>query len=283
VAAQIALLPTILVMALCFYGAIAWTVVISFTDSELVPSYNFVGARQYAALFGNDRWAIAYHNLAIFGFLFIASCLTIGLVLAVLIDQQVRAENLFRTVFLYPLSLSFVVTGLAWQWLLNPTTGVQSFMRGIGFTDFQFDWIVDRNRALYAIVIAAVWHMSGLIMAIMLAGLRGIDADIWRATRVDGVHPVKVYWHIIIPMLRPLVLTSVVLLAEAAIKSYDIVVAMTGGGPGNATDVPGKFIMDYMFKRGDLGIASAGSVVLLGSAVAALAPYLYLELARRSR
>jgi glucose/mannose transport system permease protein len=275
--------PTVLVMATCFYGTILWTIYISFTRSSLVPNYDFAGIAQYVRLFSTARWYTAFGNMFVFGGLFIVLALALGTLLAVLIDQKVKGEGAFRTIFLYPLSMSFIVTGLAWQWFLNPTMGLQDFVRGLGWESFAFDWIVDRDRAIYTLVLAAVWHSSGLIMAIMLAGLRGIDHEIWRAARVEGIPRWRTYLSIVLPMLRPLVVTCVVLLAIAVVKSYDLVVAMTRGGPGNATDLPAKFVVDLTFERANIGLASAGAVVMLVAVLAALAPYLYIELSRRAR
>lgn len=282
-AAKAVLAPTVLIMAVCFYGAILWTIYISFTKSGLVPNYSFAGIGQYVRLFGTARWHTAFSNMFVFGGLFIVGALAFGTLLAVLIDQKVRFEGAFRTVFLYPLSMSFIVTGLAWRWFLNPTMGLQDFVRGLGWESFTFDWIVDRDRAIYTLVIAAVWHSSGLIMAIMLAGLRGIDHEIWRAARVEGIPRWRTYVSIVLPMLRPLIVTCFVLLAIAVVKSYDLVVAMTNGGPGNATDMPAKFVVDLTFERANVGLASAGAVIMLTAVLAALAPYLYIELGRRNR
>jgi glucose/mannose transport system permease protein len=281
--AKAVLTPTVLVMAVCFYGAILWTIYISFTRSSLVPNYGFEGLFQYVRLFNTARWYTAFGNMFVFGGLFIAAALVLGTLLAVLIDQKVKGEGVFRTIFLYPLSMSFIVTGLAWQWFLNPTMGLQDFVRGLGWDSFAFDWIVDRDRAIYTLVLAAVWHSSGLIMAIMLAGLRGIDHEIWRAARVEGIPRWRTYISIVLPMLRPLVVTCVVLLSIAVVKSYDLVVAMTKGGPGNATDLPAKFVTDLTFERANIGLASAGAVVMLVAVLAALSPYLYIELSRRNR
>ncbi|HSK41723.1 MAG TPA: sugar ABC transporter permease [Arenibaculum sp.] len=281
--AKLVLAPTILAMAVCFYGAILWTTYISFTRSGLLPNYTFVGIDQYVRLFNTGRWLTAYTNMFLFGGLFIAGALALGTLLAILIDSRVRFEGVFRAIFLYPLSMSFIVTGLAWQWFLSPTIGLQSFVRDLGWQSFTFDWIVHRETAVYTLVFAAMWHSSGLIMAIMLAGLRSIDAEIWRAARIDGIPRARVYLNIVLPMLRPLVVTCVVLLAVAVVKSYDLVVAMTGGGPGNASDLPGKFVVDLTFERANIGLASAAAVVMLVSILLALAPYLYVELARRNR
>jgi glucose/mannose transport system permease protein len=213
----------------------------------------------------------------IFGAGYIVGCLVLGFFLAVALDQRIRAESVFRTIFLYPFALSFIVTGLVWQWVMNPSLGIQDFVRGLGWEDFVFNWIVDRDRVIYVVVIAGIWQSSGLVMAILLAGLRGVDQELWRAARVDGIPTWRTYLHIVIPELRPMVITAVVLLSIGAVKVYDLVVAMTQGGPGNSSDVPAKFVMDHLFERNNIGIATAGSVVMLVTVLAVLAPWLYYE------
>lgn len=276
-------LPSILAVGTCFYGGILWTAYVSTTRSGLMPNYDLVGFAQYVRLFATSRWLTAYGNMFLFGTLTIAGSLTLGTILAILIDQKVRFEGAFRTLLLYPLSMSFIVTGLAWQWVLSPDIGIQHFVQSLGWESFEFDWLGDPDRAIYTLVFAALWHQSGLIMVMMLAGLRGVDGDIWRAARVEGISRTRTYISIVLPMLRPQIVTCVVLLAAVVVKSYDLVVALTGGGPGNASDLPGKFVVDFTFERSNLGLASAAAMVMLVSVLAAVAPYLYLNVARRDR
>jgi glucose/mannose transport system permease protein len=282
-AAKLALVPTILMMLFCFYGSVTWTVYISMTRSFLLPVYKFAGAAQYERLFATPRWHVAYSNMFLFGVLDIIGTLVLGVLLAVLLDRAVRFEGIFRTIMLYPLSISFIVTGLTWQWLLSPTIGVQQLGRDLGWTNFVFDWITQPDRAIYTLVFAGIWHQSGLIMAIMLAGLRGVDREIWRAARIEGIPTWRIYVSIILPMLRPLIVTCVVLIAIAVVKSYDLVVAMTNGGPGYSSDLPGKFVVDFEFERANIGQASAAATVMLGSVLAIVSPYLYFELTRKNR
>jgi glucose/mannose transport system permease protein len=282
-AAKLALIPAIVVMAVCFYGSMAWTVYISMTRSFLLPVYHFAGVAQYERLFATPRWQVAYANMFLFGALDIAGTLSLGVLLAVLLDRAVRFEGLFRTIMLYPLSISFIVTGLTWQWVLSPTIGFQHLVRDLGWNDFMFDWITRPDRAIYTLVFAGIWHQSGLIMAIMLAGLRGIDREIWRATRIEGIPTWRVYVSVVLPMLRPLVVTCLVLIAIAVVRSYDLVVAMTNGGPGFSSDLPGKFVVDFEFERANIGQASAAATVMLASVLTIVAPYLYFELARKGR
>jgi glucose/mannose transport system permease protein len=258
-----------------YVGSVLWSVRISVSSSRTLPINDFVGARQYLRLFDSERWALSLHNMALFGVLFIAGCLVLGFLLAVFIDQRVKGEGLLRTVFLYPYAMSFVATGLVWQWMLNPELGLQSTVRGWGLAGFTFDWIVRQDTVMYAIVIAAVWQACGLVMALMLAGLRGIDDSLWMAARIDGIPAWRVYASIVLPMMGPSFGTAFVLLAVGVVKVFDVVVAMTQGGPGLASEVPAKFIIDNLFVRANIGLASAASTVLLLTVLVLLAPWLY--------
>ena len=270
-----ALLPMALTVIVGYIGTALWTLRVSLTSSRTFASDNFVGLAQYERLFDNERWVLSLHNLAIYGVLFVLACIVIGFLLAVFIDQNVTGEGVLRTVFLYPYAMSFVATGLVWQWMLTPGNGIEQAVRLLGFPDFQFDWIIDQDMAIYTVVIATVWQASGLVMAMLLAGLRGIDPEIWKAARLDGIPAWRVYISIVLPMLGPTLATVFLLLSTAVIKLYDAVVAMTQGGPGTASEVPAKFIMDHLFLRSNIGLASAGAIVLLVPVLALLAPYAY--------
>jgi glucose/mannose transport system permease protein len=274
-AASIALVPMALTVLLAYVGTVIWSVRVSFSSARTFPRDDFVGLMQYERLFTTDRWIVSLHNVALFGVLFIAACLVLGFLLAMFIDQRVRGEGAFRTVFLYPYAMSFVATGLIWQWMLNPELGLQASVRGLGFEDFTFDWIVSQDKVMYAIVLAAVWQASGLVMAILLAGLRGVDEELWKAARIEGVPRWRYYASIVLPQLGPSIGTAFVLLAVSVVKVYDAVVAMTQGGPGDASEVPAKFIMDHLFTRANIGLASAASTVMLLTVLALLAPWWY--------
>ena len=278
--AAFALLPTALVVLVVYIGCMLWTVRLSFTSSTLLPKLDWVGLAQYSRLFTNDRFLISAENIAIFGVLFVSGCLILGFLLAVFIDQNVRAEGVFRTVFLYPFAMSFVVTGVAWQWFLNPQLGLQKLVRDMGFPNFTFDWLVNQDMAIYTIVIAGLWHGSGLTMAILLAGLRGVDEDLWKAAKVDGIPTWRVYTSIVLPLLRPMIVTATVLLATGVVKLYDLVVAMTLGGPGIATEVPAKFVMDYLFERNNIALGTAAATIMLITVVVVLAPWVYARYIR---
>jgi len=260
-----------------YLGCMAWTVGLSFTSSRMLPKFDFAGLAQYERLFSNNRFLISVENLFVFGGLFLAGCLILGFLLAVFIDQRIRAEGVFRTIYLYPHALSFIVTGLVWQWFLNPTFGLQKLGRDLGFESFTFDWLVNRETAIYTIVIAGIWQSSGLIMAILLAGLRGVDNEIYKAARVDGIPMWRYYLSIVLPIIRPMVITATVLLAIAVVKVYDLVVAMTRGGPGIATEVPAKFVMDHLFERQNVGLAMACATFMLVTVIAVLSPWLYTQ------
>ena len=307
-----------------------WTIWISFTPSTLIPVSGWVGLRNYNAVLASRNWQIAFDNLLLFGSAFVLLSLITGLMLAILldqrirgenvlrsiflyplavsfvvtgtvwswllnpgigiqklvhdlgwttfrfdwlIDQRIRAENLLRTIYLYPLAVSFVVTGTAWSWLFNPGLGIQKFVRNLGWTDFRFDWITDRDFALYTIVFAAVWHAAGFAMALFLAGLRSIDADLHKAAQIDGAGPARYYLRIAAPMMAPIAISVLVILLQFAIKTFDLVRAMTGGGPGIATMLPAVVVYDFMFQRGQLGRGSAAAVLLLLSLLLVLLPY----------
>ncbi|WP_202412293.1 carbohydrate ABC transporter permease [Duganella fentianensis] len=280
-AAYLALLPMAATVLLAYLGTMLWTARVSVSSSRTFPNSDFVGAAQYIRLFNNERWLLSLQNIAIYGVLFIIACLAIGFLLAVFIDQKVMAEGALRTVFLYPYAMSFVATGLIWQWILNPELGIQEVLHKLGFTEARFDWIVDQDMAIYTIVIATVWQASGLVMALMLSGLRGVDEEIWKAARIDGIPRWRVYLSIVLPMMGASLSTAFVLLFVMVVKVFDAVVAMTQGGPGTASEVPAKFIMDYLFGRANIGLASAASIVLLATVLAIVAP-LYFVRSRRA-
>lgn len=273
--------PTIVSTIVFVYIFILWTAWISFTKSRLLPRYEFEGFIQYIKLFTNDRWWVASKNLFIFGGLFILFCMILGLLLAIFLDQRIRIEGALRTIFLYPMALSFIVTGTAWKWILNPSIGIEKLMHDFGFSNFQFAWIVNSDMAIYTVVIAGVWQSVGFVMALFLAGLRGIDDAIVKAAQIDGAGLPRIYFKIIIPSLRPVFFSTLVILSHIAIKSFDLVVALTGGGPGYSSDLPATFMYSFAFTRGRLGMGAASSMVMFGAVLAILVPYLYSELRSR--
>jgi glucose/mannose transport system permease protein len=279
--AKVASVPMILTASLVFAGGTAWTIFYSFTNSKLLPRASFVGLDQYHRLWAAPRWIVAVENLAIYGVLSLIFSLVIGFLLAALLDQKIRFESAFRTIFLYPFALSFIVTGLVWQWLLNPDFGVQSVVRSLGWQSFEFNPLYTPEIVIYGILIAALWQGTGLVMCLMLAGLRGIDEDIWKAARVDGIPMWKTYLFIIIPMMRPVLITTLVIIAASIVKVYDLVVAQTSGGPGISSEVPAKYVYEYMFHAQNLGQGFAASTMMLLSVIIVIVPWAYLEFGRR--
>ncbi len=275
---KIVLAPSFAITLVFVYGFILWTVYLSFTRSRILPIYELVGFDAYYRLWSQPNWYMAIKNLAIFGVLYISICIAIGLFIAILMDQRIRAEGVLRPIFLYPMALSFVVTGTAWKWFLNPGLGLEKTMHNLGWESFKFDWLINTDMAIYTIVIAGVWQASGFIMAMFLAGLRGIDGEIIKAAQIDGAPTFAIYRRIIIPMLRPVFLSAVIVLAHMAIKSYDLVIALTGGGPGNATEMPSTFMYSYTFTRSQMAVGSASAVMMLMGITAIIVPYLYSEL-----
>ena len=275
--AKIAAIPMILTALVIFVGCTIWTIVHSFTKSKLLPNTRWVGFDQYERLFSQNRWLISIENIAIYGICTLIFSLVIGFLLAAMLDQKIRFEDTFRTIFLYPFALSFIVTGLVWQWVLNPEFGIQSIVRGLGWETFTFDPLYNAELVIYGVLIAGLWQGTGLIMCLMLAGLRGIDEDIWKAARVDGIPMWKTYLFTVIPMMRPVFITTLVIIAAGIVKVYDLVVAQTNGGPGIASEVPAKYVYDYMFQNQNLGQGFAASTVMLVTVLIILIPWAYLE------
>jgi glucose/mannose transport system permease protein len=261
------------------YGLMIWNGVLSMTGSRMLPNYeNFVGLDQYTQLWSMDRWYVALKNLGIFSVLYVGGSMAVGMVLAIFLDQKIRAEGALRTIYLYPMALSFIVTGTAWKWILNPSDGLQKLMHDLGWTTFNFDWLVQSDYAIYCVVIAGIWQSAGFAMALFLAGLRGIDDSIIKAAQIDGASLPLIYWRIILPILRPVVFSTVLVLSHLSIKSFDLVMALTAGGPGFSTDVPATFMYTMSFTRGQIGLGAASATMMLATVAAIVVPYLYSEL-----
>jgi glucose/mannose transport system permease protein len=275
---RLVLSPTVAIAAVFLYGFALWTGWISLTASTLLPNYDLAGLVQYQRLWSNPRWLTAYRNLFVFGALYVGLCVAIGLLLAILLDRRIVCEGALRTIYLYPMAVSFVVTGTAWRWILNPSLGLQQSVRDLGWTDFSFDWLGDPDRALYTLVIAGVWQSAGFAMALFLAALRGIDGEIVKAARIDGAPVWKIYALVLVPMLRPVFLTVIVLLSVAVLRNFDLVVVLTGGGPGYASDLPSRFMYEMAFRRDQLGLGAASAIMMLFTFIAIIVPYLHSEL-----
>lgn len=274
---RIVLSPTLLASLVFVYGFILFTGTLSFTESRLLPNWEWAGLERYSELFENDRWWTAVKNLGIFGGLFIGISLALGLFVAILLDQKIRAEGFLRALYLYPMALSFVVTGTAWKWILNPGLGLEKLMRDWGWSSFSFDWLVDPDKAIYTVVIAGVWQSAGFVMALFLAGLRSVDTEIIKAAQVDGASLPTIYRRIILPSMRPVFFSVLLILSHIAIKSFDLVMALTGGGPGTSSDVPAIFMYQFSFNRGQLGLGAASAMMMLMAVIAILVPLMYAE------
>ena len=277
---KIVVAPSFAVVLWFVYGFIGWTFYISLTKSKLLPNYEFWGIHQYVRLWQMPRWHIAVENLFIFTSLFIILCIFIGVILSIFLDQKIRSEGVIKTIYLYPMALSFIVTGTAWKWILNPTMGIEKFAHQIGFENFQFDWLVTPGMSIYTVVIAGVWQSSGFIMAIFLAGLRSIDDEVIKAAKVDGASTFSIYTKIVLPMMRPVFMSAIVILVHLSIKSYDLVIALTAGGPGISSDMPAVFMTKMAFGRSEVGLASASAIMMFATVSAIIVPYLYSELRR---
>ena len=269
--------PVVVVAFAVYVYSMGSTVWISFTGSKQLAVNKFVGLFQYERLLSDARWQISDINLAIYIGLYVSFSLILGLLMAIAIDQRIRFENTFRTIYLYPQGMSFIVTGLAWQWILNPQFGLQQFFHEMGMTWVTIDWLTRTDTAIFVVAIAGVWQSAGLVMAIMLAGLRGIDSELIKAAKVDGIGPVRYYLHIAIPLLKPMFATAVVLLSVGGVKVYELVVALTNGGPGISSEVPAKFVMEFLFRRANIGLASAAATMMLITVVVVVVPYIYVE------
>lgn len=280
---RIVLAPSFFLILFFVYGFIVYTGYLSTTNSRMLPSNEFIGLSNYVKLFGLSHWETALTNLAIFGILYIGISSVLGLALAILLDQKIRAEGIIRPIYLYPMALSFIVTGTAWKWFLDPGIGLEHTIHQWGWESFHFDWIKNRHFAIYTVVIAAVWQSSGFVMAMFLAGLRGVDNEIIKAAQIDGASGWRIYRRIIIPMMRPVFLSAFVVLAHLAIKAYDLVIALTGGGPGRATELPATFMYSYTFTRNQMGVGASSAIIMLIMIFSIIVPYLYSELRSEGR
>jgi glucose/mannose transport system permease protein len=278
---KLVLSPSLAVILFFVYGFILWTIYLSFSASRILPNYTFVGMAQYERLWSTPNWYVALQNLAIFGSLYILICIALGLLLAIFLDQKIRIEGGLRPIYLYPMALSFIVTGTAWKWFLNPGLGLDKTVRAWGWESFSFDWLINPQMAIYTVVIAGVWQSAGFVMALFLAGLRGIDDSILKAAQIDGASLPRIYWRIIIPSLRPVFFSTLMVLSHLAIKSFDLVMALTAGGPGFATDLPATFMYTMAFSRGQIGLGAASATIMLATVAAIVVPYLYSELRSR--
>jgi glucose/mannose transport system permease protein len=267
------LLPSLAASFIYIFVFTGWTLYLSLSDSAQLPTYGWVGFENYVKLWSNKRWNIAYTNLFFFSGFYVLGTMALGLFLAILIDQRIRGESVWRTIFLYPLAISFVVTGLVWSWIYDPDTGIQALVRTLGWGDFKFAMIKDRNLAIYPVILTGIWQASGFAMALFLAGLRAIDQDLVKAAQIDGAGVLRTYFKVLLPVIAPIFIAVAVIMLQFAIKTYDLVFAMTGGGPGISTTFPAIYVYDLMFQRGQIAGGAAASIMMLLALAVVLVPY----------
>jgi glucose/mannose transport system permease protein len=287
---RLVLAPSFLLVLLFVYGFNLWTLFLSFTNSKAFPTTNLIGFTNYLRLwnwtFETDppsNWYTALINMGLFGGLYIFFCLFLGLVLAILLDQKIRGEGILRPIYLYPLALSFIVTGTAWKLFLDPGIGLEKAMHDWGWASFHFDWVVNPPMMIYCVAIAGVWQTSGFVMAMFLAGLRGVDGEILKAAQIDGASAYQTYRRIVIPIIRPVFFSALIVLAHMAIKSYDLVLSVTGKNPGGAAELPSTFMYSYTFTRNQMAVGSTSAVIMLMTIAAIMVPYIYSETKEKSR
>jgi glucose/mannose transport system permease protein len=292
------ILPSIILLALFVYGFIGWTTTVSLSKWDGVePNYSWAGLDNFKQLFTQaggvsaKRFTIDMWNTLFFTVLFLILCVVIGLLLAILLDQKIKGEGIFRTIYLFPMALSFVVTGVVWQWIFAPGTstrlrGVNALLHSIGLDALRWKWYTDTNSfgpfhvALIPVIIAAAWQMIGYCMAMYLAGLRGIPEELREAARVDGATEIGIYRHIILPMLQPITLSALIVLGHISLKIFDLVYTMTGKGPGFVTDVPGIFMFETTFQGNHYAQGATISMVMLLMVAVVIIPYLIFSLRR---
>jgi glucose/mannose transport system permease protein len=299
-------LMMILIALFVFVGGTLWVILFSFTSIKILPLFTpsewwdkFSGLANYTRLFNTSRWmdcpalsqigtdawqlkcSGAYPNVVTYAIISIILVMTFGFLIAVLMDQKIRAEGMFRTIFLYPFALSFIVTGHVWAWIFSPEYGLQKAVRGFGWESFSFGWIADQKMVMYAIIIAGLWQGTGFVMALMLAGLRGIDEEIWKAAKIDGIPTWRTYVQIVLPMMKPVMVTTFVFVASGAIRIFDLVIAITDGGPGVSSDVPSRYI--YQNFTANLGQSLAASTVMLLSMAVILIPWIRMEFGKKGQ
>jgi glucose/mannose transport system permease protein len=280
-APRLVMSPAVIISALFFYGLTFWVVIVSFTGSEGVIQYDWVGLHQYRRLWDDENWWRALWNLLRYLPIVVGVPMVLGCFLAIFLDQKVRFEGGFRTVYLYPLALSWIVSGTIWRWLLSPDTGVEAWLHGLGFQNAVFDWIVQPKRAIFALAVVAVWHGTGFVMAMFIAGLRAVDDTVFKAAMIDGASLPRIYWRIVLPTLRPTVFSAALILLPAALKTFDLVVVLTQGGPGQSSVLPAFYMFDRFFRRDQMALAAASGSIILMMCIAIAVPYILNELRKQ--
>src|SRR5215211_3208962 len=274
------LFPSMMAVAIFVYGFIAWSVRVSLSKWKgLNPDYTFVGLQQYTNLiFHDQRFLIDVRNTAVFTVGFILGCLLLGLGLAILLDQKLKGESLFRSIFLFPMSISFIASGVVWAWLMNPATGSRTTGLNLLFQNLGLDFLISTWHAtpppwgMAYTVIPAVWQLSGFAMALYLGGIRSISEDIREAARVDGASEFQIYRYVILPMLQPVTLSAVIILGHMSLKIFDLIVAL--GRKDQRLDVPGIYMWTTTFDGTNYAQGAAIGILMLISVAILVVPYL---------
>ncbi len=273
--------PAFLVSALFFYGLTAWVVMVSFTSSEALFQLDWVGLKHHLRLWQDDGWIGSLWNLLKYAPIVVGVPMVLGCLLAIFLDQKIRFEGGFRTVYLYPLALSWVVAGTIWRWLLSPELGIEAWLHTLGFVNAEFDWIIQPKRSIFALALVAVWHATGFVMAMFIAGLRSVDDSVFRAAMIDGASLPRIYWSIVLPTLRPTVFSAALILLPAALRTFDLVVVLTSGGPGQSSVLPAYFMFDRFFRRDQMALGAASASIILMMCIAIALPYIVGEMKRQ--
>ena len=273
--------PSIVAVGIFIYGFIGWTGFISFTKwNNVLPDYTLAGFENYRKLFANMRFQIDLQNTLVFTVIFVIFSLLIGLLLAVLIDQRIKGEGIFRNLFLLPMAVSFIVSGVIWRWLFNPGSiqlgniGINQLFEKIGLNFLICGWYTDPDIGIKAVAIAAVWQFSGYTMALYLAGLRGIPLELREAAAIDGANQWKIFYYITLPFLKPITFGAIIILGHISLKIFDLVVAMTGSGPAFSSDVPAFFMYDTTFRGNHFAQGASIAIILLLLVSLLIIPYL---------
>ena len=275
------IMPSVITVGVFVYGFISWTGFISFTKwNDVLPNYTLVGFENYRKLFANMRFQIDLRNTLVFTVIFVISCLVIGLLLAIFLDQKIKSEGIFRNLFLLPMAISFVVSGVIWHWLFNPGSiqlgniGVNQLFEKLGLNFLTCGWYTDPKIGIIAVAIAAIWQFSGYTMALYLAGLRGIPVELREASAIDGADKWQIFYYIIFPLLKPITFGAIIILGHISLKIFDLVVAMTGSGPAFSCDVPALFMYDTTFRGNHFAQGASIAIILLLLISLLIIPYL---------
>jgi len=283
--------PSIVLVGIFVYGFIARTVQISILDWNtfaklLRAEKDYVGLKNYLNLFMDPRFQTDLWNTLFFTGFFIIGSLTIGILLSILLNDKPKGGYIFQNIYLFPMAISFVVTGTVWRWIFSPGTlpnnpyGINLLFEKLGLTSLQWSWFTSTesvfffNIALIPVIIAAIWQFSGYTMAMWLAGLRGMDEQLIEAAKIDGATPWQIFRYILFPIQKPITLSAVIILAHVSLKAFALIYSMTGSGPNNVTDIPAVYMFEATFRSNRYSIGSSIAIILLILVGLLIIPYL---------